>query len=209
MSNHSLTYYDVVKEILSRVNDPEGDTYLARAKELAYEGICAMVLSDYPREGFPSLYKSESVAVSDDISTDYRVLVSGSERELGSDMLKVVTITDDYEYPEADSTITEHKYIKISTDRYNRLNDAEEKPFEDEIYYYHQGDYIYFYPYADMVNQNILIHYIASPDEYVWSSDGTTDGTGSTIMTEKFSLDFLYKVIDYSMGKIKQEQSGE
>jgi len=202
MANHTLSYFNLVSEILSRVNDPDGDTYLARAKELSYEGICAMVLGEYGREGYPSLMKSEQLTV-EDLGTEYRVIIAGSGNELVSDVLKVIKITDDFENTEPNVTITEHRYIEIDMSKYNRLNDIDERPFIDEIYYYRQGDYIYFYPLEDMSNQNIIVHYIASPDEYVYTEAGSTELTGL------YSLDFLYKVIDYGAGRIRAEQSGE
>jgi len=208
MANHKLSYYSVVNEILSRVNDPDGDTYLARAKELTYEGICAMVLSEYGREGYPSLMKSEQISV-DEISAEYRVCIAGSNNELTSNVLKIVSITDDLIETEMfePGTIIEHRYIEIDTDKYNRLNDVDERPFKDEIYYYRQGDYIYFYPHDDMSNQKIIIHYIAAPEEYEYES--AIGGVESTELTGLYSLDFLYKVIDYGSGRIRAEQSGE
>ena len=46
---------------------------------------------------------------------------------------------------------------------------------------------------------SILINYIASPNNY-----GDSD-----VMTNGYSLDFLYKVVDYSVGRIMQEQGRE
>ena len=40
------TFSGMKDEVLTRVNDPDGDTYSLRADELLYEGISALVLSD-------------------------------------------------------------------------------------------------------------------------------------------------------------------
>jgi len=208
MPNHSLTYYNVVKEVLTRVNDKDGDTYLDRAKELVFEGISALSMGEYPREGYPSLVLSEHISV-DEMSVAYRINVAGSSNELSNDVMKIISITDDYINQEALGKIKEQRYIQINTQKYNRLNDPDERPFDDEIYFYHQGNYLYFYPHTTMTNQNILVHYIASPEEYTYSFGLTTDGTGSTELTGLFSLDFLYKVVDYGTIKIRAEQSGE
>ena len=46
MADRTITYYDVVQEILKRVNDAEGDVYLDRAKSLVYEGISTLAVSE-------------------------------------------------------------------------------------------------------------------------------------------------------------------
>ena len=63
-----------------------------------------------------------------------------------------------------------------------------------------EGDFIKLYPVGRVGDVgSILINYIASPDDY-----GDSD-----VMTDGYSLDFLYKVVDYSVGRIRQEQAGE
>ena len=70
----------------------------------------------------------------------------------------------------------------------------------DEIFYYREGEYIKLYPLERAGDVgSILINYIASPDDY-----GDSD-----VMTDGYSLDFLYKVVDYSVGRIREEQTGE
>ena len=50
-----------------------------------------------------------------------------------------------------------------------------------------------------MSTQIFVVHYIKAPHNLV------TDD----VMTEMFSLDFLYKVIDYGVGRIREEQAGQ
>ena len=93
-----------------------------------------------------------------------------------------------------------YKFIPIGLDEYNRLFDQDEYPFADEIFYYREGDFIKLYPVGRVGDVgSILINYIASPNNY-----GDSD-----VMTNGYSLDFLYKVVDYSVGRIMQEQGRE
>ena len=70
---------------------------------------------------------------------------------------------------------------------------------DEKIYYYRRGDHIFFHPILNMSSQIFVVHYIKAPHNLV-----TND-----VMTEMFSLDFLYKVIDYGVGRIREEQAGQ
>ena len=158
-----------------------------------------MVLGNYPRDGYPGLARTESV-LPNSLSSSYRIKVSGVGRETNFPLLKVIAITDDF-IPPIDDTgtgINDHRYISIDIEQYNRLNDANESPFEDEVYYYRQGDYLYLYP-GDMTLGRLLLTYIGSPEVY----------SAAEVMNNKFSLDFLYKVVDYTVGRIREQQAGE
>ena len=112
-------------------------------------------------------------------------------------MLRIVGVVDE-QLISAQFDTSPYRFIPIDNAKYNRLHDEDERPFDDEIYYYREGDFLYLYPYGRAAG-NVLISYIASPDDY-----GDDD-----IMTNGYSLDFLYKVIDYSVGRIREEQAGE
>ena len=191
------TFNDMLNEVLIRVNDPDGDTYSLRAEELLYEGISALALSDYPRDGYTGLVRTESMSPSQ-LSSAYRIQVNGAGRELEYPLLKLVGITDDTIAPVTNDTINDHRFIPIDIAQYNRLNDANERPFEDELYYYRQGDYIYLYPITATIGK-LLITYVAPPREY----------ESGAIMNDEYSLDFIYKIIEYAAGKIKEQQAGE
>ena len=45
----------------------------------------------------------------------------------------------------------------------------------------------------------LLLTYIGSPEVY----------SAAEVMNNKFSLDFLYKVVDYTVGRIREQQAGE
>tara|TARA_R100000234_G_scaffold51448_2_gene30808 strand:- start:2471 stop:3067 length:597 start_codon:yes stop_codon:yes gene_type:complete len=198
MANKTLTYYNVVQEILERVNDADGDIYLNRAKELVFEGISSLALADgVSLDDIRGILQSETVDVST-LSSPYRIRVKGSGRELSHNPSKIINITD--------SGVTEHRYIELSLTEVNRLNDPDYRPFNDEIFYYNRGDYIYFYPDEEMNAQKILITYITEPESYDY---GVDNGEGSTSLQEQFSLNFLYKTIDYGVGRIREQQSGE
>ena len=209
---HISTFDDVYKEILVRVNDPDGDTYTDRAKELVYEGISAMAISgNFDADNMPSLVKAKAITGMN--LPNHRLKVSGESTDLDDDvLLKIIAITDDIggdtafhqaqaylNEPETPQLVRRQKYISISLAEFNRMNVAEEQPFYDELYYYRRGDFIIFLPASNMTTQVFVIHYIKAPDNF-----GEED-----IMTQMFSLDFLYKVIDYGVGRIREEQAGQ
>ena len=210
---HISTFTDLYNEILVRVNDPDGDTYTDRAKELVYEGISAMAVSGkFDADNMPSLVKAKQINASN-LSASYKLKVSGDNTDLDDDiLLKIVGITDDtihintstqtgqvYIDPETPQNVSRQKYIPISLAEVNRLNVAEEQPFYDEIYFYRRGDNILFHPINNMNTQIFVVHYIKAPHNF----------TTNDVMTEMFSLDFLYKVIDYGVGRIREEQAGQ
>ena len=209
MADKTLTYYEVVQEILKRVNDADGDIYLDRAKELVFEGISSLALTEgVAIDDIRGILKSDTVDVST-LSSPYRIRVKGSGRELTNNPSKIISITDDLINVETVSTpsgITEHRYIELTLAEVNRLNDPDYRPFNDEIFYYNRGDYVYFYPSEDMNSQKILVTYITEPNTYDY---GVENGEGSTSLQDEFSLSFLYKTIDYGVGRIREQQSGE
>ena len=208
MADKTITYYDVVQEILKRVNDADGDIYLERAKELVYEGISSLAISEgVSRDDIRGILKSDVIDVADKISgsPEWRIKVKGNGRDLtGDNPAKIISIVDDL----IDAG-TQARYIEISLSELNRLNDEDYSPFDDEIFYYQRGDYIYFYPHNRMETQKLVITYIAEPDSYSYDPYSYGDGTGSPQLERDFSLNFLYKTIDYGVGRIREQQSGE
>ena len=195
-----FTFSGMKNEVLTRVNDPDGDTYSFRADELLYEGISALALSDYSRDGYTGLVRTESIDPNK-LSSAYRIQVNGAARDIQYPLLKIIGITDDTTIEDDSGSrygINEHRFIPIDIAQYNRLNDANERPFEDEIYYYRQSDYIYLYPKQKSLGK-LLITYVATPQEF----------SSSSIMNNDFSLDFIYKVIEYATGRIREQQAGE
>jgi hypothetical protein len=195
-----FTFSGMKNEVLIRVNDPDGDTYSSRADELLYEGISALALSDYSRDGYTGLVRTESIDPNK-LSSAYRIQVNGAARDIQYPLLKIIGITDDTTIEDDAGSrygINEHRFIPIDIAQYNRLNDANERPFEDEIYYYRQSDYIYLYPKQKSLGK-LLITYVATPQEF----------SSSSIMNNDFSLDFIYKVIEYATGRIREQQAGE
>ena len=174
-----------------------------------FEGISSLALTEgVAIDDIRGILKSDTVDVST-LSSPYRIRVKGSGRELTNNPSKIISITDDLINVETVSTpsgITEHRYIELSLAEVNRLNDPDYRPFNDEIFYYNRGDYVYFYPSEDMNSQKILVTYITEPNTYDY---GVENGEGSTSLKDKFSLSFLYKTIDYGVGRIREQQSGE
>ena len=208
MADKTLTYYEVVQEILKRVNDADGDIYLDRAKELVFEGISSLALSEgVAIDDIRGILKSEVIDVLP-ITPRWKLQVKGSGRLLSNNPAKIISIVDDLTTPEEVvlGGITEHRYIELSLVEVNRLNDPDYSPFNDEIFYYQRGDYVYFYPQERMLTQKLVITYVAEPNTYDY---GVENGEGSTSLQDEFSLSFLYKTIDYGVGRIREQQSGE
>ena len=204
----TLTYYEVVQEILKRVNDANGDIYLDRAKELVFEGISSLALSEgVAIDDIRGILKSEVIDVVP-ISPRWKLKLKGSGRILSNNPAKIISIVDDLTTIDevvSIGGITEHRYIELSLAEVNRLNDPDYSPFNDEIFYYQRGDYVYFYPQERMLTQKLVITYVAEPNTYNYG----VDGVGSTSLQDEFSLSFLYKTIDYGVGRIREQQSGE
>ena len=199
MADKTLTYYEVVQEILKRVNDADGDIYLDRAKELVFEGISSLALSEgVAIDDIRGILKSEVIDVLP-ITPRWKLQVKGSGRLLSNNPAKIISIVDDLTTPEEVvlGGITEHRYIELSLVEVNRLNDPDYSPFNDEIFYYQRGDYVYFYPQERMLSQKLVITYVAEPNTYDY---GVENGEGSTSLQHEFSLSFLYKTIDYGVG---------
>jgi hypothetical protein len=207
MADKTITYYDVVQEILKRVNDADGDIYLDRAKELVYEGISSLAIGEgTDRDDIRGILKSDVIEV-EQLSNEWRIRVKGDGKELSYNPAKIISIVDDLIDREADSTsgIIEHRYIELSLAEVNRLNDPDYRPFNDEIFYYQRGDYIYFYPQDVMNTQKLVVTYIAEPDDYAY----TDNLFAASFFDELYSFNFIYKVIDYGVGRIREQQSGE
>ena len=207
MADKTITYYDVVQEILKRVNDADGDIYLDRAKELVYEGISSLAVSEgTSRDDIRGILKSETVDVST-LNPSWKIQIkspnapSGIEppddRVLGYNPAKIITIVNDLTDSE-----TEYRYIEISLSELNRLNDEDYSPFDDEIFYYQRGEFIYFYPQERMITQKLVITYVAEPEYYTYDQY-------MSFLDGLYSSNFIYKVIDYGVGRIREQQSGE
>ena len=199
----TITYYDVVQEILKRVNDADGDIYLDRAKELVYEGISSLAVSEgVTKDDIVGILKSEVVDVS---NLGGKLQIKGDDKDLENNPAKIISIVDDLTAPDEViiGGITEHRYIELSLAEVNRLNDPDYSPFNDEIFYYQRGDYIYFYPQERMISQKLVITYIAEPDSYDYTE------LGASFFEKLYSFNFIYKVIDYGVGRIREQQSGE
>ena len=201
MADRTITYFDVVEEILKGVNDADGDVYLDRAKTLVYEGISALSVSDgVGKDDIVGILKSETVDVSEIPSPKYKLQIKGESKNLEYNPAKIISIVDSLTDSE-----TEYRYIELSLSELNRLNDENYQPFDDEIFYYQRGDSIYFHPQSRMVSQKFVVTYIAEPDDYVY-----TDNLFDASFFEKlYSFSFIYKVIDYGVGRIREQQSGE
>ena len=116
MADRTITYYDVVQEILKRVNDAEGDVYLDRAKSLVYEGISTLAVSEgVTKDDIVGILKSETVDVGT-FSPNYKMKIKGDSKDLDYNPARIISIVDDF--TDADETVlnqvTKHRYIELS-----------------------------------------------------------------------------------------------
>ena len=207
MALYKYTFDEVIQEICSRVNDPDRDTYGDRAKELFYESAVTLVKDgNFNADDVPGMITFKKVNVNE-LNPKFEWLIESSQVEsdgetpstvLKAVCIRLLSIVDDYEDDEV-ATISQHKYIPISVNDYASLIDPENRPYDDEIYYWRMGSKVRFYPKESMYNQKVIVQFVKHPIDF----ENNQELQGS------FSLDFIYKMINYSVAKLKQEIAGE
>ena len=221
-----MTYYELVQEVLRRVNDPLGDTYLDEAKEMMFDGLSSIVRSgDYIPEDCPYLYRTTTLNSSTDLSSAWSIITSGSGNELTEvdasstalpvNVMKIIDIVegDSAYYEVATIGTTSLKYIKMSRELFNRaMGYASYAPLSNEVFYTIEmkGELvslIKFIPTDRVADVDYKITYVVTPDpaQYVYG----TSASDSTNISEQYSNAFLYKVIDYAVGKIQAQIGGQ
>ena len=204
MALYKYTFDEVIQEICSRVNDPDRDTYGDRAKELFYESAVTLVKDgNFSPDECPGLITFEKVDV-ETLNPKYEWVIESIDPadtvfpSGGEVCIRLLSIVDDYENDE-DAEINQHKYTPISVNKYRQMIDPEMRPFDDEIYYWRMGSKVRFYPKSSMQNQNVIVQFVKHPIDF--PDDYELQGA--------FSLDFIYKMINYSVQQLKQEIQGE
>ena len=223
-----MTYYEIISEILTRVNDPEGDTYLDRAKQLMFEGI-NMIASkgDYIEEDIPGMLRN-AIVYQNDASLYW---VPEEDTELGGgQVLKILDINTSFESEDVGYPV--YRYKRIDDEYLNKMHlDSEYEPLSNEVFYiinqvsnnYEDPDglsnsdlmdgrktAIVFYPHSRMIagiGALITIRFIRSPNPSAWFYG--TGASDSTDVSGYLSLPYIYRVIDYAALKINVEISGE
>ena len=214
-----MTYYEIVGEILSRVNDPLGDTYLERSKQLMFEGINMLAYNgDYVEEDIPGMLRNSIVVQ----STSSLLWSPESDGGIGGgQVLKILEITNAYE------ATPKYSYKRVDGEYLNKMTrDSEYEALSNEIFYtlnkYSLNFYditdgnpeettptgIRFYPLSRIQEGvTILIKFIQSPNPSAWTYGSSL--TSVNIVTSGYlSLPYIYKVIDYSVAKLNQEVAG-
>ena len=138
-----MTIDDALKQILSRANDPFGDTYWLRAYQLFFEGINTLVQTgDYIPEEIPSMIKITPKRV-DNLNTEDTLVWSPpaiSENDLfGGFVIKIIDIREDI--PDGiTATNIGVRFKEIDNQYYQLLKyDTEYKPLNKEIFYMIEG----------------------------------------------------------------------
>tara|TARA_Y100000310_G_C20625356_1_gene785552 strand:- start:598 stop:1251 length:654 start_codon:yes stop_codon:yes gene_type:complete len=217
-----MTYNEVVSEICTRVNDPDKDTYEDRAKELFFDGISTILRGgEYIIDDCPYLYRVKVIdTASNDVYAQDALVVSGSNSELiegvGTggypNVLKIIDIVEgSSEYTQDTNSLGGGlKYTKISHSEYNKMiSEPEYQPFPNEVFYLTDifgwtVNSISFIPYDRMSGVKYKVSFVMNPDKDEFVYENT-----STELAERFSNAFIYRVIDYAVGKIKMELEGE
>ena len=224
-----MTYYEIISEILTRVNDPEGDTYLDRAKQLMFEGI-NMIASkgDYIEEDIPGMLRNAL-----EFLHDFYLSWAPPEDSTWNNgqVLKILGITSHIR--SADHGYPVYRYKKIDGEYLNKMHlDSEYEPLSNEVFYIINevaGNYldvdttseavdlhgtyptgISFHPGSRVTSGAgvlIKIKYIRSPYPPAWFYG--TSASDSTDVSGYLSLPYIYRVIDYAALKINVEISGE
>ena len=222
-----MTYYEIVGEILSRVNDPLGDTYLERSKQLMFEGINMLAYGgDYTEEDIPGMLREAIVTQ----NTPNLTWEPEEDTELGGGkVLKILGITSTYRADEVGFPV--YRYKRIDNEYLNKMHlDSEYEPLSNEVFYIiNQSSDKYtdpsgasaegltgtstvaigFYPVGRILDGDgvkITIKFIRSPKVSAWFYG--TASTDSTDASEYLSLPYIYKVIDYATVKLNQEIAG-
>jgi len=225
-----MTYYEIISEILTRVNDPEGDTYLDRAKQLMFEGI-NMIASkgDYIDEDIPGMLR---VAMVEQTSPNLFWAPEEDTELGGGQVLKILGITASYRADELSNPFPAYRYKRIDDEYLNKMHlDSEYEPLSNEVFYiinqssdnYEDPDgssyydlmggkvtAIGFYPVSrvlDNIGVMISLRFIRSPNPSAWFYG--TSASDSTDVSGYLSLPYIYRVIDYAALKINVEISGE
>jgi|TARA_R100000501_G_C2622292_1_gene115489 hypothetical protein len=224
-----MTYYEIIGEILSRVNDPLGDTYLERSKQLMFEGINMLAYGgDYIEEDIPGMLREAIVTQ----NTPNLTWEPEEDTELGGGkVLKILGITSTYRADELSDPFPVYRYKRIDNEYLNKMHlDSEYEPLSNEVFYiinqsannYTDPDGsaaedltgtttvgIGFYPVSRIVDGDgvmITIKFIRSPKTSAWFYG--TSSTDSTDASGYLSLPYIYKVIDYATVKLNQEIAG-
>jgi len=137
-----MTIDDALKQILTRVNDPFGDTYWLRAYQLFFEGVNTLVQTgEYNTEDIPSMIKITPVRTSSLGLTDtlYWSSPDIAENDLfGGFVMKIIDIR---------ATVTDRgasnpgwRFKEINNEYYQLLKfDDEYKPLKNEAFYMIEG----------------------------------------------------------------------
>ena len=137
-----MTIDDALKQILTRVNDPFGDSYWLRAYQLFFEGINTLVQSgEYQTEDIPSMIKITPIKTSD-LGLDNTLYWSSPnmvENDLfGGYVMKIIDIRSTV--LDSGAQNTGWRFKEINNEYYQLLKfDDEYKPLKNEAFYMLEG----------------------------------------------------------------------
>jgi hypothetical protein len=137
-----MTIDDALKQILTRVNDPLGDSYWLRAYQLFFEGINTLVQSgEYQTEDIPSMIKITPIETSA-LGLDNTLYWSSPnmvENDLfGGYVMKIIDIRSTV--LDSGAQNTGWRFKEINNEYYQLLKfDDEYKPLKNEAFYMLEG----------------------------------------------------------------------
>jgi|TARA_Y100000310_G_scaffold292562_1_gene321396 hypothetical protein len=137
-----MTIDDALKQILTRVNDPFGDTYWLRAYQLFFEGINTLVQTgEYQAEEIPSMIKItpvETTSLGGDDTLYWSSPNAGANDLFGGFVIKIIDIRESVPYSNAQNI--GWRFKEINNEYYQLLKfDDEYKPLKNEAFYMIEG----------------------------------------------------------------------
>jgi hypothetical protein len=227
-----MTIDDALKQILTRVNDPYGDTYWLRAYQLFFEGINTLVQTgEYKAEEIPSMIKIVTLET-EDRNSIYWSSPNMIENDLfGGFVIKIIDVRDSVGEGIVSSS-EGNRFKEIDNDYYQLIKfDKEYKPLKNEIFYMIEGktegyewageptegsdeppsvenEHKILIKFIGTLPRELELKYIASPipSKFKVSNPADSIEQGSpTRVDQMFSLPFLYKVIDFAVQKLSME----
>ncbi len=203
-----MTYDEIKREIGKRLGDPDLTKYRGLIGNYFLQGVCDLALSgEFMKVEMPYLYRSKgfhSSGVEDPVTASpYQLRLTGPDKEVDENVLKIISIVQGFQYQESVDYL---KYIEITDDEYNRMAvDSEMQPLANEVFWFQDivsdtEAYIRFYPHIRMeeTDRYYFLNFLVSPDKNDFNLENDTRD-----LSERFSNNFIYKLIDYVVARIK------
>jgi len=199
MADYSFTTQNVEDEIVKRLGQDPTNTVLDddnenRVMPLFWTSVTDMILvGDFKEEDIAGLIETVKCTISSDTGKVCSILLTTYITEK-----KLLRYYDCYSIP-ADDTYVQ-KIIKEKPMSFIKTLLGNDTRNSGELYLYRIGNTLYFFKDTedDITGKYLQVIYVKSPDP--------STSADSTNLLSTYSLGFIYKAIDLTVAKIKQEQ---